>query len=200
MVSKRVQKWVPGDKSRLFHIVWSGGSECLKFALWSSNRSPELSKQTWRDPKWCHKAQGTQRRRQNRSMPSNQASDTKIDPKSHIRVRYEKRELPEYRLGMPSTVLFCCMGWYLINYNRIGRLRCGFLAKNHENPREQWSSPHFLNDENQAHLIRMHPITPIFTQYITKVLVDLGYTGIYEILSELGGVGCTNPYQLADTN
>ena len=127
-------------------------------------------------------------------MPPNQACDTKIDQNLHIRVRCQKPELKEYSLRMPPTVLICWIGCYSIIPNGIRRLGRRVADKNLENPREQWSSPHFLHGENQAHLIRMHPITLIFTQYITKVLVDLRFTGIYEILSELGGVGCTKRF------
>ena len=84
------------------------------------------------------------------------------------------------------------VGIILDKSKRIETSRPRFARKNLENPREQWSSPHFLHGENQAQVIRTHPITLIFTQYITKALVELRFTGIYEILSELGGVGCTN--------
>ena len=124
-------------------------------------------------------------------MPPNQASDTKIDQNLDIRVRYLKRDLGDYTLRMPSTVLNCCLGWYSIIPSGFRLLDRELLAKNLENPREQWSSPHFLHGENQARVIRTNPITLIFTQYITKGLVDLRFTGIYKILSELGGVGRT---------
>ena len=129
-------------------------------------------------------------------MPPNQACDTKIDQNLHIRVRCQKRELEEYRLRMPTTVLICWIGCHSIIPNGIMRLGRELRAKNLENPREQWSSPHFLHDENQAQLFRMHPITLIFTQYITNGLVELRFTGIYERLSELGGVGCTKRHQI----
>ena len=129
-------------------------------------------------------------------MPPNQACDTKIDQNLHIRVRCQKRELEEYRLRMPTTVLICWVGCYSIIPNGIMRLGRELRAKNLENPREQWSSPHFLHGENQAKLIRMHPITPIFTQYITNGLVVLRFTGICKRLSELGGVGCTKPHRI----
>ena len=70
-----------------------------------------------------------------------------------------------------------------------------FRTETFENPSEQRSSHYFLHGENHDKLVRTRPISPNFIQGITIGHVKLRFSGIYKILSELGGVGHTKHHR-----